>query len=77
MTNEPGTPQRAASGLAGVFRLLVATLILLVAGLAVLVVLDVIPGDVFGELARKGVLIASIVVLASASIALLVRGGRR
>jgi hypothetical protein len=76
MTDEPGTPQTRTSGLAGVVKLVTATLILMVAGLAVLVVLDIIPGEVFSDFAKQAVLIASIIVLASAAIALLVRGGK-
>jgi hypothetical protein len=76
MTDKSDSGQSGTSGLAGVVRLVTATVIVMVAGLAVLMVLDIIPGDVFGELAKKGVLIASIVVLASAAIALLVRGGK-
>ncbi|MDH3559687.1 MAG: hypothetical protein OEN52_01875 [Gammaproteobacteria bacterium] len=76
MTDEPGTPQPGTSGLAGVVRLVTASVIFMVAGLAVLMVLDIIPGDVFSEFAKKAVLIASIIVLASAAIALLVRGGK-
>jgi hypothetical protein len=76
MTDEPGSPQTGTSGLAGVVKLVTATLIFMVAGLAVLVVLDIIPGDVFSDFAKKAVLIASIIVLASAAIALLVRGGK-
>lgn len=76
MTDEPDTPQTGTSGLAGVVKLVTVSVISLVAGLAILMVLDIIPGDVFGEFAKKGVLIASIIVLASAAIALLIRGGR-
>jgi hypothetical protein len=77
MTDEPDTPQTGTSGLAGVVKLITATVIFMVAGLAVLVVLDIIPGEVFGEFAKKGVLVASIIVLASAAIALLMRGGKQ
>lgn len=77
MTEEPDTRQTGTSGLAGVVRLVTATLIFIVAGLAVLMVLDIIPGDVFGEFTKKGALIASIIVLASAAIALLMRGGKQ
>jgi hypothetical protein len=62
-----------ASGLVGVIKLLAASVIVLVAALALLVVLEVIPGEVFGEFARKALLVASIVMLASAAIALLMR----
>jgi hypothetical protein len=36
----------------------------------------VIPGDVFGVFAKKALLVASIVVLASTAVALLMRSGR-
>ena len=77
MTDEPDTPQTRLSGLAGVIRLITATVVFIVGGLAVLMVLDIIPGEMFGEFAKKGVLIASIVVLASTAIALLMRSGKR
>ncbi len=76
MTEEPDSAPNGTSGLAGVVKLVTASVILLVAGLAVLVVLDIIPGDVFGDFAKKAVLIASIFVLASAAIALLIRRGK-
>jgi hypothetical protein len=67
-------PHARPSGLVATIKLLAASGIVLVAGLAVLVVLDVIPGQVFGELAEKALLVTSIVMLASAAIALLMRG---
>ena len=73
MTDEPDDLQTGASGLLGVVKLITATLIFLVAGLAVLVILDVIPGDVFGVFAKKALLIGSVIVLASTAIALLIR----
>ena len=73
MSNDYDKPQALASGLVGVIKLLAASVIVLVAGLALLVVLDVIPGEMFGELAEKALLVASIVMLASAAIALLMR----
>ena len=73
MCNDYDKPQARASGLVGVIKLLAASVIVLVAGLALLVVLDVIPGEMFGELAEKALLVASIVMLASAAIALLMR----
>ena len=74
MSNDYDNPQARSSGLVGVIKLLAASVIVLVAGLALLVVLDVIPGSVFGEFAKKALLVASIVILASAAIALLMRG---
>ena len=73
MSNDYDKPQVRTSGLVGVIKLLAASVIVLVAGLALLVVLDVIPGEIFGELTKKAVLVASIVMLASAAIALLMR----
>ena len=74
MSKDYDTPNARPSGLVGTIKLLAASGIILVAGLAVLVVLDVIPGQVFGELAEKALLVTSIVMLASAAIALLMRG---
>lgn len=76
MTDNHDDLQTGASGLAGVARLITATVILLIAGLAMLVILDVIPGDVFGTFAKKALLIASVFFLASAAIALLMRPGK-
>ena len=73
MSNDYDNPQTRSSGLVGAIKLLAASVIVLVAGLALLVVLDVIPGSVFGEFAKKALLVASIVILASAAIALLMR----
>ena len=73
MSNDYDKPQTRPSGLAGTIKLLAASVIVLVAGLALLVVLDIIPGEVFGELAEKALLVASIVMLASVAIALLMR----
>jgi len=74
MSNDYDNPQARSSGLVGVIKLLAASVIVLVASLALLVVIDVIPGSVFGEFAKKALLVASIVILASAAIALLMRG---
>ena len=76
MNNDYDNPQTRASGLVGVIKLLAASVIVLVAGLALLVVLEVIPGEVFSELTQKALLIASIVMLASVAIGLLMRSKR-
>jgi len=76
MTDNSNDLQTGTSGLAGVVKLISATIIFLVAGLAMLVILDVIPVDVFGVFAKKAVLIGSIILLASAAIALLMRPGK-
>jgi hypothetical protein len=73
MSKDYDKPHARPSGLVGTIKLLAASGIVLVAGLAVLMVLDVIPGQVFGELAEKALLVTSIVMLASAAIALLIR----
>jgi len=74
MSNDYDKPQDRASGLVGTIKLLIASGIVLVASLALLVVLEVIPRQVFGELAEKALLVTSIVMLASVAIALLMRG---
>lgn len=76
MTDNSDDLHTGSSGLIGTVKLITATVIFLVATLAVLMILDVIPGDVFGAFAKKALLIASIVILASAAIALLMRTGR-
>jgi len=73
MRNDYDRPQERTSGLVGTIKLLLASGIVLVAGLALLVVLEVIPGEVFGELAQKALLVTSIIMLASVAIALLIR----
>ena len=73
MNNDYDNPQTRASGLVGVIKLLAVSVIVLVAGLALLVVLEVIPGEVFSELTQKALLIASIVMLASVAVGLLMR----
>lgn len=73
MSKDYDKPHARPSGLVATIKLLAASGIVLVAGLAVLVVLDVIPGQVFGELAEKALLVTSIVMLASVAIALLIR----
>ena len=62
--------------LAGSAKLIAGIAILLVAALAILVVLDAISLEMFGEFARKVLLTASIVVLASIAIGLLSRIGK-
>ena len=74
MNNDYDNPQTRASGLFGTIKLLAVSIIVVVAGLALLVVLEVIPGEVFSELTQKALLIASIVMLASVAIGLLIRG---
>lgn len=76
MTEDHDDTRPGASGLFGVTRFIAAIAIFLLAGLAVLVVLDVIPAEVFGEFATRVLLVAIIVGLASAAIALLSRSGR-
>ncbi|MGB5306171.1 MAG: hypothetical protein WBO06_09870 [Gammaproteobacteria bacterium] len=76
MTDNSNDPHTGSSGLFGVAKLIAATVIVLIAGLAVLVLFDVIPGDVFGTFAKKALLTASILLLASAAIALLMRSGK-
>mgnify|MGYP001555242311 CR=1 FL=1 len=62
--------------LTGAARLVTGIAILLIAAMAILVVLDVIPLTMFGEFTGKVLLTASIVLLASIAIGLLSRTGK-
>jgi hypothetical protein len=76
MTEQPDMPPARHSALPGMTRLVAAIAILLIAGLAVLVVLDAISLALFGEFTKQILLTASIVILAGIAIALLSRTGK-
>lgn len=61
------------SGLMGALRLLAVLAVLLLGGLAVLMVLDVIPRDTFSEIASKAIASIAIFAAVSGAVALLVR----
>lgn len=68
--------QKPGSGLMGSIKVIVSLTILLVAGLAVLLVFDVIPQDMFSESVQRVALLAVIVGLATAALALIARIGK-
>ena len=71
---EPGP---SSAGLPGVLRLTAGLAVLALAGLAGLVVLDLLPRDQLAPIGRRVLLLALIVALASAAIAGLAGSGRK
>lgn len=60
----------------GIIKLTASIAILLVAGLATLLVFDVIPSDIFSTVVRKILLVAIIVGLTAGALAFISRLGR-
>jgi len=77
MTDATAETHNRPSRLTGVLRLVGALALVLLALLALLVVFDILPRDVLGELATKILLAACILGLASAGIAFLTHSRRR
>jgi hypothetical protein len=77
MTDAAHETATRPSKLTGVLRLVGALALALLALLALLVVFDILPRDVLGELATKILLAACILGLATAGIAFLTSSGRR
>lgn len=77
MTPDSHPPVSGSAGLPGVLRLTAGLAVLALAGLAGLVVLDVVPRDQLAPVGRRIVLLTMIVVLASAAIAGLAGSGRK
>lgn len=73
----PTQPDSSSAGLPGILRLTAGLAILALATLAALVVLDVVPLEQVTPYGQRILLLASIVGLAAAGIAGLVRWGRR
>ena len=71
---EPGP---SSAGLPGVLRLTAGLAVLALAGLACLVVLDVLPREQLAPVGRRILLLSLIVALASAAIAGLAGSGRK
>jgi len=76
MKNQPVPSGPSSAGLPGVLRLTAGLLILALAGLASLVVLDVLPVEQVLPHGRRIVLLALVIALAATGIAGLVRWGR-
>jgi hypothetical protein len=77
MKNQPVPSGPSSAGLPGILRLTAGLLILALAGLASLVVLDVVPVEQVLPHGRRIVLLALVVALAATGIAGLVHWGRR
>jgi hypothetical protein len=77
MKNQPVPSGPDSSGLPGVLRLTAGLVILALAGLASLVILDLIPVEQVLPHGRRIILLALVVALAAGGIAGLVRWGRR
>jgi hypothetical protein len=73
MTNQDEELARTPSGLTGTLKLLGIVALVLLAGLAILLVLDVIPREAFEDLAVKIALVTGIVGAATCAIGLLIR----
>ena len=66
-----------ARPLSGLLRIVAATAIVLIAGMAMLMVFDVIPQSTFSDLARKILLVGCVVGLAGVALAFLGSGQNR
>ena len=69
MKTDPISAEPSSAGLPGVLRLTAGLAVLALAGLAGLVVLDVVPRDQLAPVGRRIVMLTVIVALASAAIA--------
>jgi hypothetical protein len=77
-SSEPGTPAPDESGgLTSLLRLMAALAIALLAGLAALVVLDVLPREMLTQWSVKVILLTGIAALASMAITFIMGWGRR
>ena len=77
MKNQPVPPGPSSAGLPGVLRLTAGLVIIALAGLASLVVLDVVPVEQVLPHGKRIVLLAAVFALAATGIAALVRWGQR
>jgi hypothetical protein len=77
MNRQPIESGPSSAGLPGVLRLTAGLAVLALAGLAGLVVLDVLPREQLAPVGRRILLLALIVALTSAAIAGLAGAGRK
>ena len=77
MKNGPVQPGPSSAGLPGVLRLTAGLVIIALAGLAALVVLEIVPIEQVLPHGRRIVLLAAVFALAASGIAGLVRWGQR
>lgn len=68
--------EKSGSGLIGIYKLMGSITVMVVAGLAVLLLFDVIPDSVFSEGVQKVLLLAVIVALTTGVLALIARVGK-
>ena len=77
-SSSPGVPGRdEPGGLTGLLRLMAAMAIALLAGIAALVVLDVLPREMLTQWSVKVILLTGIAALASMAITFILGWGRR
>jgi hypothetical protein len=77
-SSNPGVPDRdEPGGLTGLLRLMAAMAIALLAGIAALVVLDVLPREILTQWSVKVILLTGIAALASMANTFIMGWGRR
>jgi hypothetical protein len=77
-SSNPAVPDRdEPGGLTGLLRLMAAMAIALLAGIAALVVLDVLPREILTQWSVKVILLTGIAALASMAITFIMGWGRR
>jgi hypothetical protein len=75
-TRDPVPPPTESGGLPSLLRLVAALAIALLAGLAALVVLDVLPREILAQWSVKVILLTGIAALASVAITFIMGWGR-
>lgn len=73
MTPDTSTSDSSSGGLNGLVRGVLTLSILALAGIGVLVVLDILPRDVFGDLSMKVLAVGAIALVSSVALALLAK----
>lgn len=73
MTPDTSPSEANPGGLSGLIRGVLTLSILALAGIAVLVVLDILPRDVFGDLSMKVLAVGGIAMVSGVALALLAK----
>jgi hypothetical protein len=73
MTPDTSTDESSSSSLSGLIRSVLTLSILALAGIGVLVVLDILPRDVFGDLSMKVLAVGGIALVSGVALALLAK----
>lgn len=68
--------QKSGGGLTGILKLTASITVMLIAGLAILLVFDVIPEDVFSETLQRILMLVLIVGLTIGALAVIARLGK-